>query len=748
MKRSILKKGLFLTVALAMLVTFRNQAQDLESALSLTKSEQYEKAEEMLQELVQEEPSNSSKYYFYLGENVLLEYFSDTISNPLTLALENAKEMYQKGVEADANYPLNYVGLAKVAYYSGDDETADEMRAKAKSFLLPYKKIKRIEPPAEIYAFTLAKLAESYIKDRQVDTSVALPLIREAIKIDPQNPEIFLIAGDIYILVNDGTNSIKNYNLAQFADPDSPTAAMKIGSIYVRGKSLQPAINYFEEAISLDPNFAPAYRELGQVYWMAQRLEQSKANYKKYLELSAGNIPAQTRYVTSLFYAGDYNEVINQIEEILAIDDSRSYLNRLAGYSYYEMEKPDYDKALHYMEKLIENVSEDRVLWKDHHYMARILMRKNQDYIKWVDELDRLEEQLKKEESRYSSASASNKTKLQPALDELRNKVAEQKSLVENATKELERGFNEYEKVLEMRPQDKGVLSEMYVNYYNFKFYNKAAETWARTMTPGEEKIEDYMQVGKAYYIGENYKAADSVFSIVVNRWPENLQAHLYSARTYTRMDPDYSLGLAKPKFEKVVEMAEKDSLENESVMAEALQYLGYYYMYKENFSTSKDFYNRLINLNPNNNDNKIKGYNGLGLIELRMASNEKENDRRLPYLARSEEAYNKILAIDPDNTTAKNQISYIRNFEAQVRKGINPNEIRGVITDASTGRPISYASVRVKDTAAEILTNTRGEYRFEIPSSSQGLVISAEGYNTKEVPITKSRVYNVSLEK
>ena len=130
------------------------------------------------------------------------------------------------------------------------------------------------------------------------------------------------------------------------------------------------------------------------------------------------------------------------------------------------------------------------------------------------------------------------------------------------------------------------------------------------------------------------------------------------------------------------------------------------------------------------------------------MLYKEKENDRRLPYLARSEEAYNKVLAIDPNNATAKNQINSIRSLEAQIRKGINPNEIRGVITDASTGRPISYASVRVKDTAAEVLTNSRGEFRYEIPSSSQALVISAEGYNTKEIPVTKSRVYNVSLEK
>jgi len=747
MKRSILNKGLFLTVALAMLVISKNQAQDLNSALLLTKSEQYDNAGEMLQQLIQNEPSNS-KYYFYLGENELLEYFSDTISNSFTLAINSAKETYQKGVEANPNDPLNYVGLAKVAYYSGDNITAEEMRAKARSFLLPYKKIKRINPPADVYAFTLAKIAESFIKDRKVDTAVALPFIREAVKIDPKNPEIFLIAGDIYILANDGSNAIKNYNLAQFADPTSPTAAMKIGSIYVRGKSLNPAIDYFEEAIGLDPNYAPAYRELGQVYWMAQRLEQSKANYKKYLELSTGNIPAQTRYVSSLFYAGDYDEVIKEIEEILAVDDSRSFLNRLAGYSYFEMKNPDYDKALSYMEKLFNTVSKERILWKDHHYMARILMKKNQNYLKMADELNSLQKQLDKENSRYLSASSANKPKIKPALDELTTKVAEQKAAVENASKEIDRGFSEYEKVLEMKPQDKAVLSEMAINYYNYKIYNKAAKTWSRMITPGEEKIEEYMQIGRTYYIGENYRAADSTFSIVIQKWPEEVQAYVWIARTYSKMDPDYNRGLAKPKFEKVIEMAKSDSVKHESEMADAMQYLGYYHMLKENFTTSKNYYNRLINLNPDNKENKIKGYNGLGLIELRMASNEKENEKRLPYLSRSTNAYNKILEIDPDNATAKNQINYIRDYESQIRKGINPNEIKGLIKDAATGRPIAYASIRVKDTAIENLANTRGEYKFEIPQGSEILVISAEGYKTKEIPITKSRVYNVSLEK
>ena len=338
------------------------------------------------------------------------------------LATKDAKNVYQKGVDANPGDPLNYIGLAKVAFYNGDNKTADEMRAKAKSFLLPYKNIKKIVPPAKDYAFALAKIAESYIKDGEVDTAVALPLIRQAIKIDSKNRDIFLIAGDIYILANDGSNAIRNYNLAQFADPKSSTANMKIGNIYVRGKSLQAAIPYFEEAINLNADYAPAYRELGQLYYLAGRLEQSKANFKKYLDLTAGNIPAKTRYVNALFYAGDYDEVIKNVEEILAVDKSRSYMNRLAGYSYYEKKNADFGKALGYMDELFKTVPEDRILPKDHHYTARILMKKNQNYIKMTDELSNLKQQLQKENNRYNSAKPADKVKLKPGLDELTGK--------------------------------------------------------------------------------------------------------------------------------------------------------------------------------------------------------------------------------------------------------------------------------------------------------------------------------------
>jgi tetratricopeptide (TPR) repeat protein len=744
MKRSFFKKGFILVAATTGLMAGTLTAQDLNSALLLTKSEQYDKAETMLNQLVQKEPSNS-KYYFFLGENKLLDYYSDTISNSIDKFTKAAKDYFDKGVTANPNDPLNYVGLAKVAMFLGDNSKAAQMRAKARSFLLPYKNIKKIVPPAKDYAFALAKIAESYIFEGEVDTAAALPLIREALKIDPKNPEIFLILGDIYILGNDGTAAIKQYNFAQYLDPKSPTACMKIGNIYIRGKSLNPAREKLEEAISLDANYAPAYRELGQVYWMSQRLEQSKANYKKYLELTAGNIPAMTRYVNSLFYAGDYDEVIRNVEEILAVDDSRAYMFRLAGYSYYEKKNPDYAKALYYMDELFKKA--EIILPKDYHYLARIIIKKNQDLPKLTEDLKKLEDQVQLNRSRFNSASAADKAKIKPALDELTARYEKMKGDVASMEKEVNRGFEAYDKAIELKPEDVSLKNELATSYYSFRRYDDAAKTWAKLIDPTKNETTAYMRIGKAYNNGNNLKAADSIFNIIIRKNPDYLDAYVWDARTYSKMDPDFKTGLAKPKFDNVVTVASKDSVKNSSELFEAFRYLGYYHSEKGNYTSSKSYYNRMINLDPKNKEYKIQGYNGLGQLESKLASEEKTLEGKLAILDRASDAYNKILAIDPNNAMAKKSLGWVQEYVVSVKKGINPNEIKGTVKDAA-GNPQAFASVKVKDTAAEAYTNGKGEFKFEIPKDSETLVITAKGFAAKEVPITKSRNYPIVVEK
>jgi tetratricopeptide (TPR) repeat protein len=364
-----------------------------------------------------------------------------------------------------------------------------------------------------------------------------------------------------------------------------------------------------------------------------------------------------------------------------------------------------------------------------------------------VEELNGLKSQLDKEKSKYSIApNASEKAKVKAVMDDLATKISNRDSSVTKANAEIDRAFDEYAKVLSFSPDDKSVLNEIATNYYNYKRYEGAAKTWTKMLDPAKDNTEDLMRIGRAYYTGEEFKTADSIFTLIVSKSPNYIPAYLFIARTYSKMDPDLKQGIAKPKFEKLIEVSKPDSVKNENEMMEAFGYLSYYYMMNNNFSRSKDYYNRMINLDPSSKENKIKGYVGIGSVEMRSTTTEKTNEGRLPYLSRATEAYNKILAIDPMNASAKSQIAYIHEFEASIKKGINPNEIKGIISNKA-GQPIPYASIRVKDTAAENLSNGKGEFKFEIPQGSEILIISAKGYKAQEVPITKSRVYNVSLE-
>ena len=706
------------------------KAQTLSEAITFTKNEQYDKAEALFQKLIVNEPSNSAIFFHY-GENTLLNYFSDTISNSLNVATKEAADIFNKGISANPADPLNYVGLAKVAFYNGEDAKAQELREKATSLLLPYKKVTKIKDPKE-YAYTLAQIAESYIRSEQVDTSKALPFIRQALSIDPRNSEVYIIAGDIYILVNDGSRAIKNYNLAQDWNLQSPTANMKIGSIYVKGRNLMAAIPYYEEAIALDQNYAPAYRELGQLYSMAGRFSESKKYFEKYLELTAGNIPAKIRYVNALYYAKEYQEVIKNVEEIFAIDKSRTYMNRIAGYSAYE--EDNFDLAAAYMDKLFADLDADRIIKKDYVYYARILARKNQDYAKQLIETDNDISELNKLQARSAALKSPAKEKAMADIDALKAKVNAGKAQIANAEAELAKAFTAYNKAINFNDEeDLNLIYEKGTVQYNSHKYAEAAETWARLLETGRDSENDYIQVGRAYYQDKAFDKADAIFNKMIEKYPNNLQGYLWMANTASAKDPDSELGLAKPRFEALLQKAAVDSVKNVKEEYDALRYLGYKALQDKRYDEARAYYSRMMNLSP---AYRIKAYSSLSTIYMTMGD-----------YAKATEQNNKILAIDPGNEGAKSTIQYISQLQKSAIPKAHPNEITGTISDSS-GEPIPGASVRVQDTAAEAWTNARGEYKFVMPEESATLVISAKGYKTIEVAVTKKRTYNASLEK
>ena len=707
------------------------RAQTLDEAITATNNEQYDKADQILQSLAKSAPS--SKVYYRLGENILLTFFSDSISNSLKVIAAEAKQQFDKGIALNPGDPLNYVGLAKVASYLGDQQTATQMRTKAKSFLAPYKKVSKIPNPQE-YAYTLAKLAESYIVFEHVDTTLAMPDIREALSIDQKNGEIYIIAGDLYLLVNNGSLAIRNYNKAQEIDVNSPKANMKIGSIYFKGKNLQAAIPYYEQAIALDKNYAPAYRELGQLYYMAARLKESKENFETYLRLTNQNISAKIRYVNALFYSKNYADVIKNVEDIFAVDKSRTYLNRIAGYSSYEM--GNYTQAQAYMDKLFQTLPADRILKKDYMYYARILTKKNQNYPKLLAELDKTNAELAKIREKNESLKGAAKEKEKVSEDPLIAKINELQASTNAIEKDLSKATEAYEKAITFGDEDVNLIQEKANSHYMHRHYTDAAETWKRLIAKGKDSEENYLQIGKAYYQGKDFDKADDMLNQMIAKYPDQMQGYLWSARNASAKDPDSKLGIGKQKFSALIAKASSDSVKYATEIFDALRYLGYNALQSKNYDAAKAYYNRMANLDPKNKDMVMQAYTSMATLYMQMGE-----------YGKATESYNKILALDPSNASAKSSIAYIQQLQSSAKPKANPNEISGVIKDAS-GMPIGGASIRVKDTAAEQWTTAKGEYRFTMPEASSTLVVGAKGFKTIEIPVTAKRVYNATLSK
>lgn len=71
--------------------------------------------------------------------------------------------------------------------------------------------------------------------------------------------------------------------------------------------------------------------------------------------------------------------------------------------------------------------------------------------------------------------------------------------------------------------------------------------------------------------------------------------------------------------------------------------------------------------------------------------------------------------------------------------------EVEGLVLDGNTGEIIIGATVRVKGGSAGVITDINGEFHISC-AENDVLIISYIGYDTKEVTVTKQRLYTVEL--
>ena len=581
-------------------ITLSASDQELNSALRLVDNEQYENAGQAFQELLKKEPANGKVYYYY-GESIIKDYLSDTLSNSLKEMATKADGIFRKGIEQDPTNELNDIGLGSVCLLrSNDTIAADKFFIKAEASL-PVK----VKSLTAKDALLLTKLGSSQLLGKVNRYKKALGYLLRAKEIDPENPLIFLALGDVYAQKSDMENALASFNKALYLNPTSPLAKIKIGSIYLRAANLNAARPYLDEAQKIDSTFAPVYRELGELYTMAGQFGLAKTNFRKFLNFSDNNIPAKIQYAKALFRSKDFANALTTLEEVLVVDKSRNYLNRLAAYCCYDKKPPELEKGLAFMEAFFKNTSPEAIIPRDYLYYGRI-----------------------------------------------QYKVAKNDSLT------LVKAFDSLTKAYAMDSNNVSLASEIATDYYYSRWYKNAIKWLNIKNRKGKSDKDDLMLIGKSYYQLAEFHKADSLFAKVIENQPDNMQAYVYLARTASSLDPTSELGLAQPKFESLIQKVGAETTKYAKELQEAYTYLGYYNLQKSDFPAAKSWYKKLFELDPANKQWQIQSLKSQALI----AYKEKK-------YADARDLYVEIKKLNPSDADAAKAISDLNKAIAAAQK-------------------------------------------------------------------------------
>ena len=106
-------------------------------------------------------------------------------------------------------------------------------------------------------------------------------------------------------------------------------------------------------------------------------------------------------------------------------------------------------------------------------------------------------------------------------------------------------------------------------------------------------------------YLEHKYPQADSAFAKTIELQPKITLPYVWAARSKGAQDEELKDALAKPFYEKVIEIGETDKEKNKKDLSDAYKYMGSYYMIKQDYKTAKGYWQKVLELYPEDENAK-----------------------------------------------------------------------------------------------------------------------------------------------
>jgi tetratricopeptide (TPR) repeat protein len=457
---------------------------------------------------------------------------------------DSAKVFYQEGIDANSSYAYNYAGLGKVSASTDPTAAADY-------FKNAIKKAKKDAGP-------VVAIAKYYYELNPRNLVEARKYTDQAIAIDGKSAAAYFLDGQIDIAENKASDAALNFDRAIFFDPKNLDAYVYASQIMATTRNLNKATEYLNNALAVNPKYWKAYKALGELYYDNGKYAESVNNFAIYFK----NVPQDedvTHYAYSLFFNKQFDEANNLLQGLLKKNPNDYVLLRLLAYISYETK--DYQNGRAVMERYFTLVPQDKILDEDYAYYGKMLSATGQDSLAI---------------QYYNRALDKDSSKIQ-LYDDIARSYRQ--------LKQFDQALAYNTKYVDKKP------NKTTVDYFNLA---KSYYSIASGLKPDSIPSDSIKQ--KEYYM-----MADSLFGQVEVYSPTSYLGSFWRARVNSQIDKETTLGLAKPYYEKALEMLIKDPAKYKKEISEIYSYLAFYYYVKEDNATSIDFWKKVLELDPEN---------------------------------------------------------------------------------------------------------------------------------------------------
>ena len=375
----------------------------------------------------------------------------------------------------------------------------------------------------------------------------------------------YVLLGDIAAMGDDGGQAAAMYEQAIYYDKTNPEPYRKYALVY-RKIDPEGAVAKLDQLQAAVPEY-PVDALKAHIYYLS--LKYGKA-IETYAQVPTSKMTRSDfiEYANACFVAQQYQQGYDAAVAGLAKEPNNGTLTRLAMFCSNKLKK--YDDALKYGDALFNKVNKDSINYSHLDYLNY------GDALVGANQLDQAIEQYKK--GLTLEVEDQDKADIHKSLSDA---YKQQKNFPEAIT-----------------------------SYKNYLSTAKEADAIAHAglgllhqQHARSLKVEGQEGISEAELAA--YKEADHIWGDLAEKFPDAAEYALYQRATVNAIiDPDNTQALAKPYFEKLIELInareEHDATDNTRLEKSYRYLMFYYYSIAKDNKTALDYANKILEIKPN----------------------------------------------------------------------------------------------------------------------------------------------------